>query len=295
MSSDILVELHIREVIRLHGVPISIVSDRDQKFTSRFWKSLQKALGTRLNLSTAFHLQTDGQSERVIQILEDMLRACVIDFNRNWEKSIPSVEFAYNNSYQTSIQMAPFEALYGRRCRTPTCWSELGENKVLGPQMILNTEKQVKIIHDRLKQAFDRQKAYADTKRRDIRYEVGNKVFLKVSPWKKVLRFDKKGKLSPRYIGPFEVLEKVGHVAYRLALPPEFDKINNVFHVSMLRRYRSDPSHVLEPEEVELNPDLSYEEEPVQILDREVKRLRNKNVSLVKVLWRNHKVEEATW
>ncbi|KAL4319812.1 hypothetical protein GQ457_18G008350 [Hibiscus cannabinus] len=161
--------------------------------------------------------------------------------------------------------------------------------------MIQDTEKQVKIIHDRLKQAFDRQKAYADTKRRDIRYEVGDKVFLKVSPWKKVLRFGKKGKLSPRYIGPFEVLEKVGPVAYRLASPPEFDKIHNVFHVSMLRKYRSDPSHVSEQEEVELNSDLSFEEELVMILDREVKRLRNKNVSLFKILLRNHNVEEATW
>ncbi|KAK8669959.1 hypothetical protein V6N13_104726 [Hibiscus sabdariffa] len=146
MSSDILAEIYIREVIRLHGVPISIVSNRDPKFTSRFWKSLQKAL----------------------------------ELSKNWEKSIPLVEFAYNNSYQTLIQMAPFEALYGRR----------------------------------LKQAFDRQKAYVDTKRRDIRYEVGDNVFLKVSPWKKVLRFGKKGKLSPRYIGPFEVIEKVGLVAY---------------------------------------------------------------------------------
>ncbi|KAL4295400.1 hypothetical protein GQ457_12G029270 [Hibiscus cannabinus] len=295
MSSDILAEFYIREVIRLHGVLVSIVFDRDPKFTSRFWKSLQKSLGTKLNLSTAFHPQIDAQSERVIQILEDMLRACVIDFGKNWERSIPLVEFAYNNSYQSSIQMAPFEVLYGRRCRTPLYWSELGENKVLGPQMIQDTEKQVRIIHDRLKQAFDHQKAYAYAKRRDIRHEVGDRVFLKVSPLKKVLRFRKKGKLSPRYIGSFEVLEKVGAVAYRLALPPEFDKIHNVFQVSMLKKYRSDPSHVLEPEEVELNPDLSYEEKPVMILDSEVKRLRNKNVSLFKVLWRNHNVEEATW
>ncbi|KAK8597142.1 hypothetical protein V6N12_065618 [Hibiscus sabdariffa] len=179
--------------------------------------------------------------------------------------------------------MAPFEALYGRRCRTPLRWSQLGESKVLGPQMIQDTKKQVRVIHDRLKQAFDRQKACADTKRRDIPHDLGDRVFLK------------KGKLSPRYIGPFEVLEKAGPVAYRLALPPEFTKIHNVFHVSMLRKYRSDPFHVFEPEEVELNPDLSYEEEPVMILDREVKRLRNKNVSLVKVLWRNHNVKEAMW
>ncbi|KAL4360540.1 hypothetical protein GQ457_04G019860 [Hibiscus cannabinus] len=135
---------------------------------------------------------------------------------------------------ETSIQMAPFEALYGRRCRTPIFWSELGENKVLGPQVIQDIEKHVQIIHDRLQQAFDRHKAYVDTKRQDIRYEVGDKVFLKVLPWNKVLRFGKKGKLSPRYIGPFEVIEKVGSVAYRLALPLEFDKIHNVFHVSML-------------------------------------------------------------
>ncbi|KAL4377816.1 hypothetical protein GQ457_02G025970 [Hibiscus cannabinus] len=247
MSSDILAELYIREVNRLHGVPISIVSDRDPKFTSRFWKSLQKALGTRLNLSTAFHPQTDGQSERVIQMLENMIRACVIDFERNWEKSIPLVEFAYSNIYQTSIQMAPFEALK------------------------------------------------ADMKRRDIRYEFGDKVFLKVSPWKKVLRFGKRGKLSPHYIDLFEVIEKVGSMASRLALPPDFDKIHNGFHVSMLRRYRSDPSHVLEPEEVELDSNLLYKEELVQNFDREVKRLRNKNVSLVKALWINHRVDEATW
>ncbi|KAK8616657.1 hypothetical protein V6N13_116627 [Hibiscus sabdariffa] len=140
-------------------------------------KNDSKTLRTKVNLSTAFHLQTDGQSERVIQILEDMLRACVIDFGKNREKSIPLLEFAYNNSYQSSIQMAPFEALYGRRCRTPLCWSELGKSKVLGPQMIQDTEKQVRVIHDRLKQAFDRQKAYADTKRMDIRHEVGDSLF----------------------------------------------------------------------------------------------------------------------
>ncbi|KAL4295736.1 hypothetical protein GQ457_12G011360 [Hibiscus cannabinus] len=288
----------IRELQRMDPELHKISDNLDAKHNSDFSVKTDGLLYFKdriLNLSTAFHPQTDGQSERVIQILEDMLRACVIDFGKNWERSIPLVEFAYNNSYQSSIQMAPFEALYGRRCRTPLCWSELGENKVLGPQMIQDTEKQVWVIHDRLKQAFDRQKAYADKKRRDIRHEVGDRVFLKVSPWKKVLRFGKKGKLSPRYIGPFEVLEKVGIVAYRLALPPEFDKIHNVFHVSMLKKYRSDPSHVLEPEEVELNPDLSYEEEPVMILDSEVKRLRNKNVSLFKVLWRNHNVEEATW
>ncbi|KAK8535568.1 hypothetical protein V6N12_057084 [Hibiscus sabdariffa] len=280
------------------GLPVTLrKNDVVWVIVGRLTKSTHfiSALGTKVHLSTAFHPQTDGQSEKTIQVLEDMLRACVIDFGKNWEKSLPLVEFAYNNSYQASIQMAPFEALYVRRCRTTLCWSKHGENKVLGPQMLRDTEEKVQIIHGRLKQAFDKQKAYADLKRRDIQYEVGDKVFLKVSPLKKVFRFGNKGKLSPRYIGPFEILERISPVAYRLALPPELDKIHNVFHVSILRRYRSDLSHILEPKEVELNPDLSYEKEPVQVLDREVKRLRNKSETLVKVLWRNHRIEEAKW
>ena len=130
---------------------------------------------------------------------------------------------------------------------------------------------------------------------KDIQYEIGEKVFLKELPWKKVMRFGKNGKLSPRFIGPYEVIEKVGPVAYRLALPPELEKIHNVFHVSMLRRYRSDPSHVVSSKTIELRPDLTYEEKPVEILAREVKELLNKQIPLVKVLWRNHKTEEATW
>ena len=266
-SLDKLAELYIKEIVRLHGIPISIISYRDSRFTSRFWGKLQEALGTRLNFSTSFHPQTDGQSERVIQIMEDMLKSCVIDY----------------------------EALYGRKCRTPLCWTKLSEKKVIGPDLIQETEEKVKMIRERLKISNDRQISYADMKRKDIRYEIGEKVFLKVSPWKKVMRFGKNGKLSPRFIGPYEVIEKVGPVAYRLALPPELEKIHSVFHVSMLRRYRSDPSHVLSSETIELRPDLTYEEEPVEILAREVKELRNKKIPLVKVLWRNHKTEEATW
>ena len=191
--------------------------------------------------------------------------------------------------------MAPYEALYGRKCRTPLCWMELGERKVIGPDLIQETEERVKMIRERLKVATDKQKSYADMKRKDIRYEIGDKVFLKVSPWKKVMRFGKKGKLSPRFIGPYEVIEKVGPVAYRLALPPDLERIHNVFHVSMLRRYRSDPSHVVSSETIELRPNLTYEEETVEILAQEVNELWNKNIPLVKVLWRNHKTEEATW
>ena len=151
------------------------------------------------------------------------------------------------------------------------------------------------MIREILKVATDRQKSHADMKIKYIPYEVGEKVFLKVSPWKKVMRFEKNGKLSPKFTGPYEVIEKVGLVAYCLALPSDLEKIHNFFHVSMLTRYLSDPSHVVSSETIELRPDLTYEEEPVEILAREVKELRNKRIPLVKVLWRNHKTEEATW
>ena len=191
--------------------------------------------------------------------------------------------------------MAPDEALYGRKCRTPLCWIALSEKKIICPDLIQETKEKVKMIREILKVATDRQKSYAVMKRKDVRYEIGEKVFLKVSPWKKVMRFGRKGKLSLRFIGPYEVIEKVGPVAYRLALPPELENIHNVFHVSMFRRYRSNPSHVVCSETIELRPDLMYEEEPVKILAREVKELQNKQIPLVKVMWRNHKTEEATW
>ncbi|KAK8511749.1 hypothetical protein V6N12_000792 [Hibiscus sabdariffa] len=284
---DKLAELYIQEIVRLHRVPKSIVSDRDPKFTSRFWESLHTALGSRLNFSTSYHPQIDGQSERVIQVLEDMLTCCIIDFQGTWEKQLPLVEFAYNNSYQASIQMAPYEALYGRRCRTPVCWAEAGQKLLPMPDILKGTTEKVKLISERLKAASDRQKSYADLKRREVEYAVGDKVFLKVSPRKKVMRFGRKGKLSPRYIGPYEIVGRVGPVAYRLLLPPELEKIHDVFHVSMLRKYRSDPSHVMPVEEIELNPDLSYDEEPIEILTSDSKVLRGRTIELVKVKWRH--------
>ena len=159
---DSLSRRYVREIVRLHGVPISIVSDRDPRFTSRFWQSLQAALGTDLCFSTTFHSQTDGQSERAIQILEDMLRACVLDFGESWERHLPLVEFAYNNNYQASIGMTPFEALYGRPCRSPLCWTEVGETVLLGPDLVQETTEKVKIIRQRLLTAQSHQKSYAD-------------------------------------------------------------------------------------------------------------------------------------
>ena len=167
-SLDKLAELYIKEIVRLHGILVSIILDLDPRFTSRFWGKLQEAMGTRLNFSIAFHPQTDGQSERVIQILEDMLRSFVIDYEGSWDRHIPLVEFVYNNSFQSSIGMAPYEALYGRKCRTPLCWTELSERKVIGPDLIQETKEKVKTIRERLKVATDRQKSYANMKRKDI-------------------------------------------------------------------------------------------------------------------------------
>ena len=294
-SPQKLAELFMNHIVSLHGVPVSIISDRDPRFTSRFWKRLMKELGVKLNFSTAFHPQTDGQSEKTIQTLEDMLRSCVLQFKGHWNEYLPLAEFTYNNSYHSSIEMSPYEALYEKQCRTPLCWNETGERKLLGPQIVQTTMDKVNAICARLKAAQDRQKSYADKRRKDLEFEVEDRVFLKLSPWKGVVRFGKRGKLSPRYIGPFEIVERIGPVAYRLDLPEELSRVHNVFHISMLCKYISDLSHVLETPEIELRDDLSYEEQPVQILGREEKELRNKTISLVKVLWRNHLVEEATW
>ena len=213
-----------------------------------------------------------------------MFRSCVIEFGGSWDTYLSLIEFAYNNSYQASIGMAPYEALYGRRCRTPICWDEMGERKLIGPELVQMTTDKIKVIRDNLKIAQDRQKSYADKRRKDLEFQVGDKVFLRISPWKGIIRFGKRGKLSPRFIGPYEVIGKVGEVAYRLELPAELSRIHNVFHVSMLRKYIADPSHVLLEQPMELKENLSYEETPVQILDRRDQVLRSKVIPLVKVL-----------
>ncbi|XP_068317376.1 uncharacterized protein [Pyrus communis] len=252
-------------------------------------------LGMRLLYSTTYHPQTDGQSERTIQTLEDMLRASVLQFGDAWHQRLDLMEFAYNNSFHSSIGIAPFEALYDRSCRTPLCWSEVGERVLVGPEIVEETTQNVQVIKFNLKATQDRQISLADRHATDRVYEVGDWVFLKLSPWRGVVQFGKNGKLSPRYIGPYMVTERVSEVAYRLELPPKLARVHNVFHVSMLRHYVADPSRVIPPQPLEINPDLTYDEEPVTIIDWKEKVLRNKSVMLVKVLWRNHSVEEATW
>ena len=240
------------------------------------------------------YYKTDGQSERTIQVLEDLLRAYVMDWRGEWDKDISLIEFTYNNSYHSSIQMAPYEALNGRKCRTPICWEEVGDRKLLAPDKVQETTEKIQVIIKRLKAAQSRQKNYADNRRRDIKFQVGDFVFLKVSHSKGVVRFGKKGKLNPRFIGPFEILERIGSVAYKIALPPSMCHIHNIFHMSMLRKYIPDPSHVIEYEPNAIEKDLFYKEEPIQIIDKKEKILRNRIITLVKVIWKHHPANEAT-
>ncbi|GJX90152.1 putative reverse transcriptase domain-containing protein [Tanacetum coccineum] len=259
----------LKKWVTRHGIPVSIICDRDPRFASNFWRSLQNALGTNLDMSTAYHPQTDGQSERTIQTLEDMLRACAIDFGKGWVNHLPLVEFSYNNSYHASIKAAPFEALYGRKCRSP--------------------------IKQRMQAARDRQKSYADLKRKPMEFQVGDKVMLKVSPWKGVVRFGKRGKLNPRYVGPFKVIERVGEVAYKLELPEELSRVHNTFHVSNLKKCHADEPLAVPLDGLHLDDKLHFVEEPVEIVGREVKRLKRSQIPLVKVRWNSKRGPEFTW
>ncbi|GKB02939.1 putative reverse transcriptase domain-containing protein [Tanacetum coccineum] len=212
---------YLKKVVSKHGVLVSIISDRDGKFMSHFWKSLNKALG--------------------------------------WDRHLPLVEFSYNNSYHTSIKATPFEALYGRKCRSPICWAEVGDSQLTGPEIIHETTEKIVQIKIRIQVARDRQKSYADVRRKPLEFQVGDKVMLKVPPWKGV---------NPRYIGPFKIIAKVGTVAYRLEIPEKLSRIDEKLH---------------------------FIEEPIEIIDREVKRLKQSHIPIVKVRWNFRRGPEFTW
>nr|GEY09514.1 putative reverse transcriptase domain-containing protein [Tanacetum cinerariifolium] len=238
---DKLARIYLKEVVTRHEIPVSIISDRDLRFTSNFWRSLQNALGTRLDMSTAYHPKTDGQSERTIQTLEDMLRACEIDFGKGWVNHFPLVEFSYNNNYHASIKAAPFEALYGRKCRSPICWTEVREAQILGPELIQKTTEQIIQIEQRMQAVHD------------------------------------------RYFGPFKVLERVGDVAYKLNLSEELSRVHNTLHVLNRKKCHADEPLAVPLDGLHVDDKLHFVEEPVEIMDREVKRLKRSRIPLVKV------------
>ncbi|GJV63948.1 putative reverse transcriptase domain-containing protein [Tanacetum coccineum] len=218
-----------------------------------------------------------------------MPRVCVLDFEGSWDTHLPLVEFSYNNSYHASVKCAPFEALYERKCRSPGMWAEVGESQLIGPEIIQETTKKFIQIKGRLKMARDRQKSYADKRRKPFEFKVGDHVLLKVSPWKGVVRFGRKGKLAPRYVGPFEIMKQVGSVAYRLRLPQELSSIHDMFHVSNLKKCLADASLQVSLEEIEIDEKLHFVKEPVEIVDREVKKLKRKRFPIIKVHWNSQR------
>ncbi|GJV54905.1 putative reverse transcriptase domain-containing protein [Tanacetum coccineum] len=212
-----------------------------------------------------------------------------------WDRHLPLVEFSYNNSYHASIKAAPFKALYGRKCRSPICWSEVGDSELIGPEMIRETTEKIAQIKNRLLTAQSRQKSYADVRRKPMEFQVGDMVMLKVLPWKGVIRFGKRGKLSPRYIGPFKIIERIGPVAYKLELPDKLRGIHNTFHVSNLKKCMADENLVVPLEEIHLDDKLHFIEEPVEIMDREVKKLKQSRIPIVKVRSNSRRGPEYTW
>ncbi|GJU96951.1 putative reverse transcriptase domain-containing protein [Tanacetum coccineum] len=229
--------------------------DGDGWSPSHLWQAFQEALGTRLDMSTAYHPQTDGQSERTIQTLEDMLRACVMDFGGSWDTHLPLIEFSYNNSYQHNALVCTFEALYGQKCRSPVIWTEVGESQLIGPEIVQETTEKIVQIRERLKTARSRQKSYADKRRKPLEFQVGDRVLLKVSPWKGSVRVGKKGKLAPHDIQMFKYLWSV----------------------------------------IEIDENLRFVEEPIEIIERDVKKLKRRRIPLVKVRWNSRQGAEYTW
>ncbi|GJW30462.1 putative reverse transcriptase domain-containing protein [Tanacetum coccineum] len=254
-SMEKLTRQYLKEVVSRHGVPVLIISDRDK----------------------------------------DMLRACVMDFRKGWDRHLPLIEFSYNNNYHTSIKAAPFEALYGRKCRSPICWAEVGDAQLTGPEIVRETTEKIIQIKHRLQASRDRQRSYADKRRKPLEFQVGDKVMLKVSPWKGVIRFGKRGKLNPRYIGPFKILAKVGTVAYRLELPEKLSRVHSTFHVSNLKKCLSDEPLAIPLDEIHVDDKLNFIEEPIKIMDSEVKRLKQRRIPIVKVRWNSRRGPEYTW
>ncbi|GKA26367.1 putative reverse transcriptase domain-containing protein [Tanacetum coccineum] len=229
-------------------------------------KSLNEALGTQLDMSTAYHPQTDGQSERTIQTLEDMLRACIMDFGKGWDIHLSLIEFSYNNSYHTSIKAAPFEVLYGRKCHSPICWAEVGDAQLTGLEIVRETTEKIIQIKHRLQASRDRQRIHADKRRKPLEFQVGDKI-----------------------------LAKVRTVAYQLELLEQLNRVHSTFHISNLKKYLSDEPLAIQLDEIHVDDKLNFIEEPVEIMDRKVKRLKQSRILFVKVRWNSRRGPEYTW
>jgi hypothetical protein len=265
-------DFYMREIARLHGTPKTIVFDKDPKFTSKFWKGLFNGFGTNLNYSTTYHLESDGQTERVNEVIEDMLKIYVMDKPSKWEDYLHLVEFSYNNGYQTSLKMSPFEALYGRKCNTPVSWDNLVDRAVVGPDLLREMEEKMLKIKQNLKAAQDRKKIYADKGRIHREFKVGDHVFLKVKSNKSSLKLGNCSKLAAHFCGSFEILERIGPVAYMISLPASMS-VHNVFHVSLLKKYIHDANHVIDWNVIQVEQEGTFQVHLVCIRDQKIKHL----------------------
>jgi hypothetical protein len=223
-----------------------------------------------------------------------MLCACILTDGLKWDKHLPLAEFSYNKSYQESIKMSPFEALYGRPCHTAQSWSESGERVIFGPNIVTEAEEKVKQIQANILAAQSRQKSYTDKRRRPLEFEVGDHVYLWVSPMKGVRSFGIKGKIAPRYIGPYPILDKYGPTSYQVELPVKLSGVHNVVHVSQLKRCLKPTTYVVIEDTIPLKPDLTYKTYPIKILDQQDRVTRNKTTRFYKIQWNEHSVDKAT-
>jgi hypothetical protein len=269
-----IVDIYLKEIARLHGIPKTIVSDRDPKFISKVWKGLFNGFGTNLNFSTAYHPELDGQIERMNQVIEDMLRMYVIDKPSKWEDYLHLVDFAYNNGYQASLKMSPFEALYGRKCNTPVSWDNPADRAVVGPNLLREMEEQMIKIKQNLKVSQDRQEIYVDKGRTHREFKVGDHVFFKVKANRSSLKLRNCSKLAACYCEPFEILERIGPVAYMIALPASMS-VHNVFHVSLLKKYIPNVNYVIDWNVIQVEQEGAFQVHLVCILDRKIKHLWN--------------------
>jgi hypothetical protein len=256
-------------IICYHGIPKTIISDRGYIFVAHFWEQLHECLGTYLIQSSAYHPQTNKQTEQINQIIEDMFRACVLIDGLKWDKHLSLPEFLYNNSYQESIKMSHFKALYGIPCRNSLSWSESGERVIFGPDIVTETEEKVKQICANILTAQSHQKSYTDKRHRPMEFEVGDHVYLRVSQMKGVCRFYIKGKLASRYIVPYPVIDKYGPTSYQVELPLKLSGAHNVFHVSQIKRCLKPLANVIIEDIIQLEPDLTYKTYPTKILDQQ--------------------------